>query len=136
MREFETIKEMVARHEGLKLDLYKCTEGFWTVGYGHNIQSKGITKDIAEALLGQDLRDAEETVKEIFPFYKELTYNRQAVLVDMAFNMGNGLKKFKKMIEALEDRDYETTAKEMEDSAWYTQVGDRSIELTQMMREG
>ena len=55
----------------------------------------------------------------------------------MAFNLGvAGLLKFKKMIAALEKRDYDTAAIEMLDSQWAKQVGQRSQELSRQMRTG
>jgi lysozyme len=53
----------------------------------------------------------------------------------MAFNLGRSrLGKFKKMIEAVNEGDYEKAAEEMIDSKWYHQVGNRSIELVEIMR--
>ena len=37
---------------------------------------------------------------------------------------------------ALEKWDYDTASKEMLDSAWAKQVGDRAIEVTEMIRTG
>lgn len=61
----------------------------------------------------------------------------QGVLVDMAFNMGTGkLRGFRRMLAALEAKDYARAADEMRDSAWAIQVGKRDDELIRIMRQG
>ena len=47
-----------------------------------------------------------------------------------------GFSKFKSMIRALAVKDYQKAAKEMEDSAWFRQVGQRGRRLAEMMRTG
>jgi len=62
---------------------------------------------------------------------------RQAVLVDMAFNLGRaGLASFQKMRAALALGDFERAAAEMLDSLWARQVGRRARELAEMMQTG
>ena len=34
MMPFEELKERIKEHEGYRLDVYKCSEGFDTGGYG------------------------------------------------------------------------------------------------------
>ena len=63
------------------------------------------------------------------------TPTAQRVLVNMAFNLGrNRLSKFKNMLKAVNEGDYQKAADEMVDSKWYRQVGRRSEELVEMMR--
>jgi lysozyme len=55
----------------------------------------------------------------------------------MDFNLGiTRLLKFVKMLEALEQHDYDTAAEEMLGSLWASQVGNRAIELSEMMKKG
>jgi len=57
-------------------------------------------------------------------------------MVNMCFNLGYPrLSKFKKFLAAMEDNDFETAAKEMMDSKWATQVGDRAERLKQRVLE-
>ena len=54
----------------------------------------------------------------------------------MAFNLGpHGLGEFEDFRKALMNKDYQTAANEMIDSKWHGQVGNRSIELENMIRE-
>jgi lysozyme len=55
----------------------------------------------------------------------------------MAYNLGIGrLSKFKKMIAALDSRDYELAAKEMLDSTYAKQVKGRAKRNAHMMETG
>jgi lysozyme len=59
------------------------------------------------------------------------------VLIEMVFNLGMPrLMGFKKMLSALERKDYEQAAKEMLNSRWSVQVGNRATTMAQMMRVG
>ena len=67
-------------------------------------------------------------------FFKDLSENRQIVLIDMYFNLGNRLFKFINTLSALENKNYEKAADEMLLSKWSKQVGQRSVTLSNMMR--
>ena len=67
--------------------------------------------------------------------YENLIEQRFYVLTDMVFNMGyDRVSKFKKMLTALSNGQYETAADEMLDSAWAAQVGNRATQLAALMR--
>ena len=53
----------------------------------------------------------------------------------MVYNIGhNGVSKFKKMIAAIEAKDWDEAANQMQDSKWYNQVAFRAVRLVAMMR--
>jgi len=57
--------------------------------------------------------------------------------MNMLFNLGyTRFLGFKKMLHAIEVRDFNHAANEMLDSKWAGQVGQRAIELAQIMRSG
>lgn len=135
----ETLEEFLARHEckGGKpnLKMYLDSLGIETIGYGHNLRDKPITKKAADQIFSDDLTDVQLEVTHAFPWYAELSQPRQWVILDMVFNMGlGGVRKFKKFIQAVELGNYDTAADEMLDSLWAKQVKGRALELAQMMR--
>lgn len=133
----ERAKHYTKRFEGLRLFPYKCPAGKLTIGYGHNIEDNGITEEIAVKLLDTDLKNAEKEISAKFPRYNRLNEARQFVLADMTFNMGvNRLLTFKKMFSALSKGEYPTAAKEMLDSKWARQVGNRAKILSEIMKSG
>ncbi len=61
----------------------------------------------------------------------------QEVLVEMVFNLGiNRFKTFRKMIKAVKQGDYVLASREMLDSRWAKQVGQRAITLSNIMKKG
>lgn len=129
------LKALLVKHEGLRLKPYKCTAGKLTIGVGRNLEDVGITEDEARDLLDNDINRLHSAIPSVVPCFGSLDETRQHVLLDMAFNLGlAGLGKFTKFRVALEARDFEGAAREMLNSAWAAQVGERSQELAKMMR--
>ena len=127
----------VKTHEGLELKPYldSSAVGVLTIGYGRNLE-RGITKEEAEMLLLNDLAISTKE-GESFGFFKDLTDNRQDVIVEMLFNLGlTRFKNFKKTIKAIENKDFASAADEMLDSRWAGQVGQRAITLSNKFRAG
>jgi lysozyme len=102
---------------------------------GRNIEDNGITKEEALFMLDNDILRVSEELKRTFHWYRHINDVRKMVLIDMCFNLGMPrFKKFKRMIAALERTDYIDAAAEMLDSKWARQVGNRAIELADLMR--
>jgi lysozyme len=125
------------RHEGLRLKVYQCPAGKWTIGYGRNLEDTGISFEEAGAMLLNDCMKIDERLLERYSWYRDLNERRQEVIVNMVYNLGHsGFAKFKNMIRALEERNYRNAADEMLDSKWARQVGDRAKELSNTMKNG
>lgn len=137
MMNVEKIKNLIIKHEGLKLKPYICTAGKLTIGVGRNIKDVGISEDEAIFMLDNDIETCIKDMVRLFPSWYQLSENRQSVLANMRFNLGlTRFRSFKKMIKAVNDNDFDQAALEMEDSKWYLQVGYRSFELVNMMVNG
>lgn len=135
METVKRLKDMLIRHEGLKLKPYLCTAGKLTIGVGRNIQDRGITYQEAMMLLENDIRLIKAQLSQHEWFFS-LDLIRKEVIIDMAFMGVAKLLGFKKMIAAIEKGDYREAAFEMLDSDWANQVGDRAAELALMMESG
>jgi lysozyme len=147
----DLLKEMLRRHEGLRLKPYKCSAGAWTIGYGWNIKANPlpsdvasmlnltgqITKPVAERLLNISIESATRQAWDIFPGFGGFSENRQAALVDWIFNIGAGKAlTFKKAMAAINMGEWGTAADELYLSEWREQVGDRAAEIIGMVRKG
>lgn len=121
-------------HEGCETHPYTDTVGKITIGVGRNLTDRGLSDDEIALLLMNDLRIVESELDAVLPWWHRLTHNRQAVLIDMMFNLGRPrFLQFKKFLAALSENDYETAAAEMLDSRWARQVGNRAKTLARMM---
>ena len=119
----------IKRNEGLRLKPYHCQAGKLTIGYGRNLEAKGISIREAEYLFKNDLKIVAKQVANRIEFYRKLSYKRKMVLVDMAFNMGiEGLLGFKKMLAALKSRDFMEAGKELMRSKYAEQVKTRALQ--------
>ena len=72
-----------------------------------------------------------------FDWWVGLDENRKAALIDMCFNLGMiGFLKFSGMLVALSQKNYSLAARAMMQSKWATQVGQRAIDLSTIIRTG
>ena len=130
----------IKRHEGLVLHAYKDSLGYLTIGYGRLIDKAkhgGISEAEAEYLLQNDVSIVLAALHRNIPFFDSLCVPRQAVLVNMAFQMGiGGVQKFKKTLSLVEMGDYDGAADGMLKSLWAKQTPNRAAEMAQQMRTG
>jgi lysozyme len=135
------LKEMTTRllklHEGVRLKPYTDTVGKLTLGIGRNLDDRGITAEEADYLLSNDISDVWLQLVSHLPFFSRLDTVRQAVLIDMAFNLGlYGLMSFSEALLAVKEGRFNVAADELLASKWSAQVGRRSGRLAAMMRTG
>lgn len=141
----ETIKEDLIKHEGYKAEIYLCSENIPTFGIGHAIKESDleytwpvgtpIEKERIDNAFEDDLNIAVSDANALFLNLQSHPDQVVRVCVNMAFNLGRTrLGRFKKMIGAVNEGNYKKAADEMVDSRWYNQVGNRSIELENWMR--
>lgn len=132
-----TLKDLIKKHEGKRLRPYRCTAGKLTIGYGRNIEDKGITEAEAEFMLDNDINVIIRACKETFSWFIFLDNVRQAVIVSMIYNLGfAGFLKFKNTIAHIRNKEWDKAADNMLQSKWAEQVGNRALELAEMMRDG
>jgi len=135
--EMKRLKDMIKRHEGYRQFPYRCSAGKLTIGWGHNLEDNGISVEVAEQMLDEDIQRAYKDISYLFPNFQSFSPNRQNALVDMVFNLG--LTKFclfTRMIEAIRKGDWLKAAKEAKDSKWHNQVGNRAIEIEKLLVGG
>ena len=100
----------IARDEGDKLKVYRCTAGKLSIGKGRNLDdvgisaeetrvlgitkasaiARGITQAQSDYLFGNDIRRSEADLDRKLPWWRQLDDVRQRVMLNMCFNMGIG----------------------------------------------
>ncbi len=113
----------------------------WTCGYGATGEDIGPdtawTHPQAEADLAKRCQQVETQLDFSLSWWRKLDPVRQAVIANMAYNLGLGrLLKFKHMLTAAEAGDWLRASSEMLLSAWASQVHDRATRLASQMRTG
>lgn len=130
------LKDWIKHHEACKLHPYIDTVGKLTIGWGRNIQDNGISKAEADYLFENDFNRCQADLIK-YKWYTDQPQNIQYALMDMCFNLGIGkLLGFKKMIAALQEKNYTQAAIEALDSKWATQVKTRAQDVALLIREG
>ena len=131
--------KMLKRHEGVRSKVYKCSAGYETIGVGRNIAESGLglSDDEIDYLLANDIKRVREELTDSYFWFPAMNEARQDALVDISFNLGQTrLRGFVKAIEAMSREQFDIAADEFMDSKWATQVGNRAIQVTEMIRTG
>jgi len=139
----DNLVTMLKRHEGSVTSTsgrhlaYEDSVGVITVGYGRNLDDRGLSEDEALMLLENDIDHHRRELLNAFPVVETLSDRRQEALVDFAFNIGiNGVRQFSQMWESIYSGDWDKAAEELLDSKYSEQVGYRANDLSKMLREG
>lgn len=158
------LKKMIKRHEGSVRRgglhrVYEDSLGYKTVGYGHYIglemskqavnivarvigndnwvKQGGLTDAEANKLFEYDFHVHKRELFKQFAWVKNLDTVRQAVLIDMNFNMGTErLSKFKTSLSLIKNGKYESACNSLSKTLWYKQTGIRAKEIIKMLRTG
>ena len=150
------LAEHLKKEEGCNLRVHDV-QGIPHVGYGRSLNTKGlsdaelemigvededdieaITQEQAGILLKNDIIDAAEDARRVVGdlTFLALSAVRKTCLVSIAFNVGGtGLSKFRKMLAAIKDGDFDEAAAQMLDSrAAKTQAPNRYRRMAEAMR--
>jgi len=149
------ISALIEKHEGRRYTAYYDSKRKLTIGVGFNLNDPSAQQTIEsfgwnyddlcnglalsdaqiDELLDHSINIAIAAAQALFPSFDFLPDNVQAVLADMSFNMGSfKLFEFTELREAIAARDFNRAAKEMIDSLWYSEVGNRGIEDVALMK--
>ena len=131
----DDLLKKIKEHEGFKSRVYKCTEGYDTIGYGFAVKDLELDEDIAEEILIRKLEKLIQRVRAKFKWLDTVPHEVQGVLVNMSYQMGvNGVSKFKKALHAMQMFQWKIAADELMDSRWARQTPNRAKELSNIIR--
>lgn len=106
--------DLIKHFEGFYSDAYLCPAGVWTIGYGHTRgveQGQTVTREEAEALLHEDLAQAQTAVDRYITV--PLTQNQFAALVSFTFNLGAGSLQTSTLRRKLNAKEYDAVPSEL-----------------------
>ena len=131
------LKEL-RRDEGVQYNKYIDSVGIPTCGVGHNLKvyplPEGwcfpLSDEQVDGLLAADLMMVFSGLDAHVGWWRTLSYARQRVLANMAFNLGvDGLLKFKNTLKFIQMGAYAEAATGMLVSTWARQTGKRAERL-------
>lgn len=132
----DALKARLSVEEGRRNRIYTDTVGKVSGGIGRNLTDVGFSDDEIDLMYQNDIARTVALLNSNLPWWASLDDVRQAVLVDMAFNLGSRLFGFRNMLAAVQRADWVTAKAEMLNSTWARQVGNRATTLAQQMLTG
>ena len=133
------LKKQLIRDEGNVPYAYQDSLGYWTIGVGFLIDKrKGgrLPDTVRDFWLDYEISKTTSELEKRLPFFSELSQVRKDTLINMAFNLGvNGLLNFKITIQLMAGGKHADASREMLNSRWARQVGQRANRLSQQWRE-
>lgn len=162
----EKQRKLTELGEGRRAKKYKDSEGYWTIGVGHLIDPrKGgslppaieeelrrrdidiwddepMPEDLIDKLFERDLALHSTLIVQLNPWIVNLDEVRQAVMIDMCFNLGpepfdhDGFKDWPVFLGQVQRGEYAAAAANMLSTRWAKQVGVRARRLADMMNRG
>ena len=150
-----TASAWIEHWEGRRNQTYIDSMGHPTVGVGFNLDAAGaqaaiealgldyeqvragsqmLTDAQIDTLLSQGIDRAASDAQKPIPAFNNVPGDKQIVIVDMLFNLGlAGFSKFVQAIKAINAQDWLTASQQMQQSAWFHQVGRRAQADVDMM---
>jgi GH24 family phage-related lysozyme (muramidase) len=120
--------------EGKAAFPYLDTKGLMTIGIGRNLSTNGLTKAEIDYLFGNDVENCCMVMDQQIPWWRDLPSAKQRVMVNLVFNLGwYAFAKFRRFLAAMKAGDYPQAARELENSDWYKQVGDRGPRMVERL---
>lgn len=151
---------MLQVDEGLKLSVYRDTEGYWTVGIGHLLSKKpsiAVAKSVLDSQIGRKTNgiiteaearklfqgDVDKAIQQIklnstlSPLYISYDATRRLALINMVFQLGvDGAAGFKNSLTLVQDGAYNQALINLRKSRWYKQTPNRAERISQVLATG
>ena len=120
-------KEMLIKHEGIRVHPYKCSEDKLTIGIGRNLEANGISEEEAMYLLNNDINRVIANLDKIFPAWKVMPSKARLVCIDMSFQMGiTGFMNFRRTRALMEMGAWLEASEELLRSKYAVQTPNRA----------
>lgn len=127
---------IVTRHEGFRQFPYADAKNTIAIGYGTNLNTRGISTSEALLLARSDVTKSLDFFRTQ-QWWKCLNAARQCVILDMAYAIGNrGLLEFNRMFDDISRMDFVSAAAEILRSEFANQDHARAVEDAAIMRTG
>ena len=138
---YEEVKEEIKACEGYVNKIYKCSEGFDTIFYGHKVLPEDTyehdveyPKEIGEEVFEKDFQRTLDAAERLIAD-RPINNTAKEVIINMVYQIGEGgVSKFMNMWKALDNEDYGEASFQMLDSLWAKQTPNRANKLSKKMQ--
>jgi len=143
MAMISSVKELIEYHEGRRTEAYRDTKGLWTIGIGRLLGKRSyrglvISETMVDEWFEEDLKIATYDAHALIPNLNDLSAVRQAVCVDMSFQLGiDKFRGFPMTRGLIRQSLFFQAGDEMLDSKWAkVDTPERAKRLSAMMKSG
>ena len=138
---YEEVKDEIKVCDGYVNKIYKCSEGFDTIFYGHKVLPEdtyehGVEypKEMGEEVFEKDFQRTLDVAERLIAD-RPINNTAKEVIINMVYQIGEGgVSKFKNMWKALDREDYGEASFQMLDSLWAKQTPNRANKLSKKMQ--
>lgn len=138
--DIEKLRDQLKIDEGCVNSVYLDHLNLPTVGIGHLVTEwdeeygkpvgTEVSEDRVNELFDQDVQVTIDECKVLFDDFDELPEEGKQIIANLMFNMGRPrLSKFVKFREAVKNRDWVESGRQLKESRYYTQVTARADRL-------
>ena len=112
--------DLIKKYEGFSAKIYLCPAGKATIGYGHKILAgekfppQGISTEIAENMLKQDVKVAESAINRLVK--AEISNNQFDALASFTYNLGTKALETSTLLRLINENNPQSAASEF--SKW------------------
>ena len=133
-------ERLIGEEEGRSRTVYVDTRGIQTIAIGcvvdPNVPGSGLCDAAITAQFAHDSAAA-RNIAGTWPHFAELNPVRQAVLISMAYQLGNKPRGWPRFMAALARQDFDDAARQGANTEWYrTQTPKRALREMTMLRTG
>ena len=115
----DKVKELLIKHEGMVCHVYKCSEGYETLGVGRNLNANGISEDEAMYMLENDIKRVQEELDRHWGAWRTFPEPARIICLSMTFQLGiTGFMGFRRTRALMEMGLWLKASEEMLDSHW------------------
>ena len=140
--------ESIKINEGFRANIYQCTAGVDTVGYGFNVNyleedelalNKGVvepmTTEVAHKILELKLKKLKAALIREFSWVEQKPVIVQEALLEMAYQLGiPKMKSFSQTLAYIKEDNYQQAAINLRKSKWATQTPKRVENLIRSLQ--
>lgn len=135
----ENLTRQLTGDEGNRPKIYRDSLGYFTIGIGRLVDpgkiGGGLRQSEIAFMLSNDINDRIAALSVRLPWITTLTEERQAVLLNMSFQLGvDGLLAFVNTLKLVSEGNFEGAAVGMLKSKWASQTPGRAKRLSEQMR--
>lgn len=131
----QLVKDLV-RDEGFSPTPYRDSQGYLTIGVGHNLDAEGLCNEAIKCQLDYDIHTkAVAPLDTYLPWWRSQPQSVQLAMANLCFNLGIGkLLQFKTTLSLIQSGKYAQAGTNLMQTLYAKQVGQRAVRVAELIK--